>query len=333
MGPEDEKQFCKAVLANIAAFHWAARTKSISATAQRLNISGPRVGQIIRKLEEELAQHLNQGTLIDHSKKTIVPTEAGLLLYDFAETLLEMCGKLVDDIHQLQHSNEVRLATIQSSWVAHGPFIKHRFSELLPGGTIRDKVIGGLAYSDQIIAAINERSADVGITSFPPQVDEPLILQPLEELEFVLVFSPEYEYLPRSRRPVRPRDIVKTDPMLKVGIHDLKLDSPLTNTVVPYLRITGAFPGNSRLAERATIEDIKATVKAFPDTCAILPVDSVANDVRKRLLVAYHLSPPPKPWRWGLIYRSGTSRIAVQRFIESMRPFFKKPLKKSTHRS
>jgi len=332
MSPQEFHDFCKTVLRDIAVFHYAVRTKKRADTAERLDVSPQWVGQVIRELEESMRDPLNGGALIDHSIKRIEVSDAGKLVYDFTAKLFDLSSKLVDDLHRVQHGGELRLSIVQSAWVLYGPNFKSEFNRLLPSASIREDIIGGVDYPQRIVEAVSDGKSDIGITSFLPDLDDRLVFQPFEDREFVAVFSPKYQHLPK-RSPIKLDRIVSADPALKVAIHHRSVDSPLTNLVISYLRRNEADPGKNRFAEHATIEDIKSVVKSFPEIMAILPSDTVQKEGEQGILKIYRLDPAPPPYTWGMIYRAGSSRIAVQRFIECARPLFKSVVKKTRHRN
>jgi DNA-binding transcriptional LysR family regulator len=320
LSPEQMDLFCRRVLPELADYRDAVAAGSLAAASLSLNKTPQAVGQGIKRLQNNLVAWLNNGTLTDRSlKKSVRTTEAGDLTFAFAEKLLADCDAFAANLHALQTSNLVRLACIHIGWMTYGPQIIDAFAKRVPGGTIDVQTIGGADYPQNIVAAVREGNADVGITSFPPKVSKPLLLQPLQDREMVLVFSAKYPKLPREKTVSLER-VISRDESLKVAVHRRALNSPLGNLVVHYLKRLGADLGPSQLYEAQNVAEIRETIERIPGVISILPSDAADKESFR----AYHLDPPLKPWTWGLIYRAGTSKRPMREFIECLRPLFKK---------
>jgi len=323
--PDKMDWFCRNVLTEIAVYQHAVISGSPKAAHEGLVKTSAAVGQSIRRMEEHLGEWLNGGTLTNQlRKKTIQPNEAGNIVLAFANAILRESECFLERLYAFQHSTEVRLASIHSGWMSYGAKWQAAFEKRVQGGAIVPLLIGGENYPQQIMAAVLNGSADVGITSYPPKVVPPLVFQPLVDREMLLVFSAKYPNLPRRKGPVSLEEVIRQDNKLKMAVHHRYLKSPLGDQVVYYRKTRKADLGPGQLLEVQNIEEIKASIKRFPGTISILPADSIADEVIEGTFRAYSLKPRPKDWKWGLIYRAGTSRQPVIQFIECLRPLFKK---------
>jgi DNA-binding transcriptional LysR family regulator len=323
LSPEDAHWFCQHVLKDLAVFSYAVDSGNRSDSAEKLGLSPQRVGQTLRDIERNLEEFLNGGKLIKwHKKIEVAPTEAGIIVSEFAQDMLKRSEVFLDKLYRVQYGNDVRVACIHSGWMAYGAQLEAMFKKRVPDGTINVDIIGGLKYPEKIHAAVAQGHADIGITSYPPPIDPSLTLQPLKDRELRLVLNPAY-----PRRPKQPKvnvvDFIRDDVNIKLALHTRAIASPMSTKVTSYLRKCGAdFWPHQRL-EGQNIAEIVDTIQRIPNVISILPTDAINREVKTGQLLAYSIDPPMKPWVWAVIYHTGTSRPAVRHFLDCLRPLFK----------
>src|SRR5690349_5686893 len=77
-----------------------AQEKGFSRAAARLHRTQPAVSQAVRKLEDEVGEHL-----FDRSSKDGTLTAAGRVLYDYAQQMLNLrreAGSILRELHDVQ---------------------------------------------------------------------------------------------------------------------------------------------------------------------------------------------------------------------------------------
>ena len=85
--------------------------------------------------ELSASQWLNGGKLIDRSQTRFVETtEAGKEFVRFAGDVLKRTEKFLHDLHHVQYGNDIRLASIYSSWMTYGRQIEVSFTKQVPDG-------------------------------------------------------------------------------------------------------------------------------------------------------------------------------------------------------
>jgi DNA-binding transcriptional LysR family regulator len=91
-------------LFQIETFLTVVREGSFSRAAAKLFRTQPAVSQTIRKLERELGE-----SLFDRSSRDGLVTDAGRVLQDYAEKLLNMRGEAIDALHELRQMHRGHL--------------------------------------------------------------------------------------------------------------------------------------------------------------------------------------------------------------------------------
>ncbi len=328
LSPEDAHWFCQHVLKDLAAFYYAIDSGNRTDSAEKLTLSPQRVGQALHAVESSLREFLNGGHLIKrHKKIDISPTEAGVVVSEFAHEMLLLGEAFLERLYRVQYGNEIAVAIVHSGWMAYGRELEALYKKRVPDGSVAVQIIGGLKYNEKIQSAVVEGRADVGITSFPPRLHPSLTLQPLKDVEMRLVINPALPRRPRERT-VKISSLFRENDNLKIAVHTRSIASPLSSKVLSYLRKCGVDLFRNQRIEGETIAEIKATILEMPNAVSILPIHTILRDVKSGQLVAYALDPPIAPWTWGLLHRTGTSRPAVKQFIECVRPLFKVAHKK-----
>jgi DNA-binding transcriptional LysR family regulator len=324
LSPDKLDWLCRNVLSELAVYRHAVESGSPKAAHEGLMKTPAAIGQSIHRLERHLGEWLDGGALTNQlHKKTIQPNEAGRMVFEFADNALNNSQTFLESLQSFQRNTEIRLACIHSAWMTYGAVWLDDLRARVADASINPQLIGGENYPQKIALAVLEGNADLGITSYPPKVEKPLVFQPFKSRSLVLVFSPQYKSLPSAKGPVDLARIISKDNGLKVAVHHRAMNSPLSNLVVYYLNQIEAYLGPNQLLEVQNIEEIKTTISRFPATISILPEDAVVYEVKEGRLKTFPLEPSPREWKWGLIYRAGTSRESVLQLIECFRPLFK----------
>jgi DNA-binding transcriptional LysR family regulator len=326
--PMEFHKICHSLLNELEVLHQAVLCGDRYEASLKFDIGSTRVGQILAEIEEGLGEYLNGGTLINWEKKHIEVTEAGQLVYEFAGDILVRTQTMLENLHRLQHRTELTIATINAVWLAYGNDLEKAFAEAIPGGRINHHIFGKERYPEKVVADVTEGRADIGITSYPPKVQLPFVLQYLRDTEVCLVFNinnPNRPKWPPQRGPARLDDATRDQPDFRIALHRQNSGSPFAERVSAYIRpLRSTFAcGHMEIREGENIAELVKIVKEFPGTITILPVDSSLNELKANELVAYSMSPPMEPWVWGMIYRANTSSQTVKAFVECMRPLFR----------
>ncbi|HMD21067.1 MAG TPA: hypothetical protein VKH40_12135, partial [Alloacidobacterium sp.] len=149
------KEFSEKILQRLAIFDTACSSVSRVEAGHKLGIDGSWVAKTILKLEEELKNELNGGTLIDHSGPlAVVPTAAGDKLLELARKVRADSERFLNELAQMQRNAEIRLAMTRSAWLAYGHELEAQYKAVCPEGKLN---FGDEFYSrDQVWDAIEQ---------------------------------------------------------------------------------------------------------------------------------------------------------------------------------
>ena len=98
------------------------RTGSLSRAAETLHVTQPAVSRRIKFMEDQYGCEL-----LDRSGNLLRPTEAGRLVYDKAQSLLEIEADLVAGLHRLDGRTRIALSCTPSFGIAHLPTVLREF--------------------------------------------------------------------------------------------------------------------------------------------------------------------------------------------------------------
>jgi len=229
-------------LYQLETFLAVAQEKSFSRAAQRLHRTQSAISQTISRLEEELGE-----TLFDRSSRDGTLTDAGRLLVEYAEELLNLRSEAHDALAELRqlHQGKLVIAANEFTSLCLLPVL-NEFHRLHP--TIKIQVQRSLA--SQIQRLVVNHNVEFGILSFKPD-DEQLssIVFYRDELVFVVY-------------PSHPLATTKN-----VSIRDLGAESFIAHNVLsPYrVKVIEAFKESKTAlnmnVELPTLESIKEFVR------------------------------------------------------------------------
>jgi DNA-binding transcriptional LysR family regulator len=252
-------------LYQLETFLAVAQEKSFSRAAQRLHRTQSAISQTISRLEEELGE-----TLFDRSSRDGTLTDAGRLLVEYAEELLNLRSEAHDALAELRqlHQGKLVIAANEFTSLCLLPVL-NEFHRLHP--TIKIQVQRSLA--SQIQRLVVNHNVEFGILSFKPD-DEQLssIVFYRDELVFVVY-------------PSHPLATTKN-----VSIRDLGAESFIAHNVLsPYrVKVIEAFKESKTAlnmnVELPTLESIKEFVR-MGSGVALVPRISVDAELRRGDLV------------------------------------------------
>jgi DNA-binding transcriptional LysR family regulator len=241
------------------------REGSFSKAAKALYRTQPAVSQIIQRLEEEVGQ-----PLFDRSSRRGVLTDAGQVLLEHAERLLnlkEQALAAVDDVRHLRRGQLV-IAANELTCLYLLPLL-HEFRRR--HDAVRLSVRRGLA--SRIPAEVRDYAADLGVVTYQPtDADLASVVVYRDQLAFVV---------PRGHRLTRRREVTIRD----LGAESFvahHVSSPYRARVLETFqkrRVTLQMP-----VEMPTIDAIKRFVAAGHGV-ALLPAIAVEGEVARGDLV------------------------------------------------
>ena len=284
-------------LSELEAFVAVVREGGFSKAAKALYRTQPAVSQIIRRLEEEVGH-----PLFDRSSRRGVLTDAGQVLLDHAERLLNFRTQALAAVADVRHLRRGQLvvATNELTCLYVLPLL-HEFRRRFPD--VRVSVRRALA--SRIPADVRDYAADLGVVTYQP---------PEAELASVVVYRDQLAFVvPKGHRLTRRREIRLSD-LGQESFVAHHVASPYRARVVETFRkrrVTLQMP-----VEMPTIDAIKRCVAAGHGV-ALLPAIAVESELARGELVRVKVRelgferPVRLVWR-----KSGTLSHAASAFLD-----------------
>jgi len=252
-------------LSELQAFLAVVEEGSFSRAAQRLHRTQPAISQTIRKLENDLGE-----ALFDRSSRHGHLTDAGVVLREYAEKLLNLRGEVRAALAELRSAERGKLTIAANEFTSLYLLpLLHEFRRACP--MVRVAVTRSLA--SRVPEAVLNHSVELGMLSFEP--GDPA-------LRSVVVATDELAFIVHPRHPLAGAG--------KAGIHELGAQSFVAHHVPsPYrAKVLAAFkrhktPLNMDV-ELPTLEAIRKFV-AMGNGVALVPVVCVQADLARGELV------------------------------------------------
>ena len=230
-------------MAQLEYFSKVVQERSFSKAADRVYRTQPAVSIAIRRLEEEIGL-----PLLDRTQKTPVLTDAGQVVYDYAQRILalrDQVGQAISELQSLKRGR-VRVGANESTSLYLLPDLILAFREQHP----EVKVEIYRHVSSRLPREVLDRNVDFALMASEP-ADRDLEAFPILKDELVLIMSPKHPLAGRSS--VKVKDLGKES----FVAHNVKSGSRL--------KVVEAFarqhtPLNIAI-ELATIETIKRFVQ------------------------------------------------------------------------
>ena len=237
---------------------------SFSRAAQKLHRSQPAISQTIRKLEEELGE-----PLLDRSSRDGTLTDAGQVMYDYAQKLVNLRGEAqaaLTELHEL-HRGKLSIAANEFTCLYLLPVLDE-FRRLYP--TIKITVLRALA--SRIPDELLSHNAELGVISFRPTSPD---------LQSICVYSDQLTFVVHRGHPLSEQTRVKIQQLGAEVFIAHNVQSPYRLKVIEAFR-KSKTPLNMNV-ELPTIESIKKFV-AMGNGVALLPRISVREELGPKLV-------------------------------------------------
>ena len=284
-------------LFQLETFLAVAEEKSFSRAAKRLHRTQPAVSQVIRNLEEEVGE-----LLLDRSSRDGTLTDAGRLLQEYAQELLNLRNEARQSLVELRQLQKGRLTIAANEYTSlYLLQVLHEFRREHP--MIHITIQRALA--SKVPQQLQEHAAELGTVSFRPE--DP-------QLRSIVVYRDELAFVVPPTHPLAAAG--------NVNIRQLGAEVFVAHNVPsPYrAKVLQAFarhktPLNMDV-EMPTIDSIKKFV-AMGNGVALVPGLAVEHEIARGELVKVPVSELNFERRLRIIYRrNATLSHAAQAFLK-----------------
>ncbi len=284
-------------LFQLETFLAVAEEKSFSRAAKRLHRTQPAVSQAVRNLEEELGE-----LLLDRSSRDGTLTDAGKLLQEYAQELLNLRNEARQSLVELRQLQKGRLTIAANEYTSlYLLHVLHEFRRVHP--MIHIAIQRTLA--SKVPQQLQEHAAELGTVSFRPE--DP-------QLRSLVVYRDELAFV-----------VPKTHPLAgaaSVSIRQLGAEVFVAHNVPsPYrAKVLQAFARHKTPlhmdVELPTIESIKKFV-AMGNGVALVPGLTVEEEIARGELARVPVNELNFERRLRIVYRrNATLSHAAQAFLQ-----------------
>jgi DNA-binding transcriptional LysR family regulator len=272
-------------LSQLEVFLTVAREGRFSRAAEKLFRTQSAVSQTIRKLEDELGE-----PLFDRSSREGVLTDAGNVLKDYAEKLLNLRADAQEALVELRELQKGKLAMAANEFtVLYLLPVLGEFRRLHP----MIKIMVQRALGSHIPDDIMNHSVEMGVLSYDPQDDR---------LHSIVVYQDELAFVVPPTHPLADAT--------EVSIRQLGAEAFVAHIVSsPYrdkdIQTVGRYKTPLHMAiELPTLQAIKRFV-AMGNGVALVPRISIESELARRELVHIPVKELDLQRKLRLVYRKG----------------------------
>ena len=284
-------------LFQLETFVAVAEARSFSQAAQKLHRTQPAVSQTIRKLESDIGE-----ALFDRSSRDANLTDAGRLLMDYAEKLLNLRTEASSAITELRELQAGKLAVAANEFTSIYLLpVLEKFRRQSP----MIKLVVQRSLSSQIAQEVLNHKVEIGLLSFNPEV---------AGVRSIVVYKDELAFIVNPRHPLAGSR--------QVHIRQLGAESFVAHVVPSQYRarVVEAFrrhrtPLNMQV-ELPTIEAIKRFV-VMGNGVALVPGICVETELARGELVHIPVRELRFERKLRLVYRkNSTLSHAARAFLK-----------------
>ena len=253
-------------LAQLEVFLAVARERRFSRAAEKLFRTQSAVSQTIRKLEDELGE-----SLFDRSSREGVLTDAGQVLYEYAEKLLNLRSEASESLAELRELHKGKLVIAANEFtVLYLLPVLAEFRRLHP----MIKVIVQRSLGSHIPDDVMRYSAELGVLSYEPQESG---------LHSIVVYLDELVFVVPPNHPLASAPQVSIRQLGAESFVAHIVSSPYREKVLQLFKMHKT-PLHMDL-ELPTLQAIKQFV-AMGNGVALIPEISVETELARQELVA-----------------------------------------------
>jgi len=257
-------------------FHTVAKVMSFTKAAETLHMTQPAVTFQVKQLEDFFNTRLFDRT---HNKITL--TEAGKVVYDYADQILEHYEKMNSEVRELTGEVTGTLVIGASTTIAEYmlPSLLGAFKKQFEDVNIRLQV----GNTDAIVSMVENNMVDLGLVEAPVQN---------KNLEVDVCRIDEMQLICPTDHPLAKRDKVSVEDFRKYGYISREEGSGSRSVIDSYIREQGfSYSDLKVVMELGSPEAVKMAVESEVGL-AVVSRTTLSKELRLGTLKAIPLDPP-----------------------------------------
>ncbi len=257
-------------------FHTVAKVMSFTKAAETLHMTQPAVTFQVKQLEDFFNTRLFDRT---HNKITL--TDAGKVVYDYSDQILELYEKMNSDVRELTGEVTGTLVVGASTTIAEYmlPSLLGAFKKQYEDVNIRLQV----GNTDAIVSMVENNMIDLGLVEAPVHN---------KNLEVDVCRIDEMQLICPKDHPLAKRDKVTVEDFRKYGYISREEGSGSRTVIDSYIREQGLTYSDLKVVmELGSPEAVKMAVESDVGI-AIVSRTTLAKELKLDTLVAIPLDPP-----------------------------------------
>ena len=274
-------------LSQLEVFLAVARERRFSRAAEKLYRTQSAISQSIRKLEEEIGE-----PLLDRSSRDGVLTDAGRVLHEYAERLLNLRADAQQALAELKHLHKGKLVISANEFTALYLLpVLAEFRRLHP----MVKITVNRSLGSRIPTDVLRHNSEFGVLTYDPQDSQ---------LRSTVVFHDELIFVVPPNHPLSKQPLVSIRQLGAESFVAHIVSSPYREKVIQQFK-SHKTPLHMDL-ELPTLQAIKQFV-AMGNGVAFVPEISVENEIARGELVRIPVRELQLKRKLRLIYRKGAN--------------------------
>lgn len=257
-------------------FHTVAKVMSFTKAAETLHMTQPAVTFQVKQLEDFFNTRLFDRT---HNKITL--TDAGKVVYDYSDQILELYEKMNSDVREMTGEVTGTLVIGASTTIAEYmlPSLLGAFKKQYDDVNIRLQV----GNTDAIVSMVENNMIDLGLVEAPVHN---------KNLEVDVCRIDEMQLICPKNHPLAKRDKVTVEDFRKYGYITREEGSGSRTVIDSYIREQGLTYSDLKVVmELGSPEAVKMAVESDVGI-AIVSRSTLAKELKLDTLVAIPLDPP-----------------------------------------
>jgi DNA-binding transcriptional LysR family regulator len=257
-------------------FHTVARLLSFTKAADTLHMTQPAVTFQVRQLEE----HFNT-RLFDRTHNRISLTEAGSVVYEYADRIFELYGEMENSVREMTGKISGALTIGASTTIAEYmlPALLGDFKDRYPDVTVHLKV----SNTEGIVSMVENNTIDLGVVEAPVS-NKNLVVEACRDDHLVAIVPPDH--------PLADRTSLRFTELLEHPFICREEGSGTREVINEYMgRMEGCAAGLRVAMELGSPEAVKGAVEAGMGV-SVVSRATIQKELRLGTLVAIRLDPP-----------------------------------------